>query len=179
MTDEALAFLLVLGAGSSTAIGSAVVYKSDWIKVASKEVLGISLGLSAGVMLYVSFVEILQKSVVAFEESGYESKFAYLYGTMCFFGGVVMIRLIDKLVHWLSDEESRLSERLDIDKVGQRLKDELPSLQEGNEDSSGGDSGLEMGEGLDGSSINALITSQEQEDRGVRGRGKRGEEKVS
>lgn len=175
ISDEALAFLLVCGAGSSTAIGSAVVYKSDWIKVASKEVLGASLGLSAGVMLYVSFVEILQKAFIAFEEAGYESNYAYLYGTLCFFCGIVMIRLIDKLVHYLSDEASRLNEELEIDKVEERMKDELPTLstlsalrssseKEGDEvEDEEGTCGLELGsrdrESESSEALNVLINT--------------------
>jgi ZIP family zinc transporter len=49
-------------------------------------------------MLYVSFVEIFQKAVLAFQkEHPYET--AYLYATLCFFGGVLVMKAIDFIVH--------------------------------------------------------------------------------
>ena len=59
-----LAFGLVIAAGLSTTIGSAFVFCSDY---ANTKALAAALGVSAGVMLYVSFVEIFsQKAVEAF-----------------------------------------------------------------------------------------------------------------
>jgi ZIP family zinc transporter len=52
-------------------------------------------------MLYVSFVEILGKSRMGFEDAGVGAANAYLYSTLSFFGGVVLMLLIDKLVHYL------------------------------------------------------------------------------
>ena len=46
--------------------------------MASKRVLAGCLGISAGVMLYVSFVEIFVKSLGAFEEAGNGASDAYL-----------------------------------------------------------------------------------------------------
>ncbi|KAJ1426004.1 Zinc/iron permease [Ochromonadaceae sp. CCMP2298] len=101
LQDKELAFLLVCGAGLSTGIGAGVVYSKTLIQVTSKSVLAVSLGLSAGVMLYVSFVEIFAKSVGAFEDAGHAHSDAYLYSTLCFFGGILTMNLIDKLVHLL------------------------------------------------------------------------------
>jgi ZIP family zinc transporter len=42
-------------------------------------------------MTYVSFVEIFQKSVVGFEDAGIDEDRAYIYATLCFFGGVVLM----------------------------------------------------------------------------------------
>jgi zinc transporter, ZIP family len=86
-----IAFALVIGAGASTAIGSAVVFFPSVVKYASKKTLAAGLGLSAGVMTYVSFVEIFQKSVVGFVDSGIEFDQAYIYATLCFFGGIVLM----------------------------------------------------------------------------------------
>ncbi len=123
LSSEALGFILVCAAGLSTAIGAAVVYNSDLVVLASKKVLGASLGLSAGVMLYVSFVEIFGKSVGAFmEDAGHEEAFAYLYSTLCFFGGIVIIRAIDRLVHWLAPTDIQLC-AVDIDKISAQLDD--------------------------------------------------------
>jgi ZIP family zinc transporter len=67
--------------------------------MASRKFLAGSLGFSAGVMLYVSFVEILQKALGAFEEQlpGNE-RLPYLYATLSFFGGVAVMWALDALV---------------------------------------------------------------------------------
>ena len=52
-----LAFGLVIAAGLSTTIGSAFVFCSSY---ANTKLLAAALGVSAGVMIYVSFVEILE-----------------------------------------------------------------------------------------------------------------------
>lgn len=84
-----IALALVCGAGGSTAIGAAVVFFPSIVKLASKRVLAGSLGFSAGVMTYVSFVEIFTKSRTSFEDAGHDEDKAYLYATVCFFAGVV------------------------------------------------------------------------------------------
>ena len=53
------AFLLTLLAGLSTGIGSLIAY---FIKKPKTIYLSFSLGFSAGVMIYVSFVELLPQS---------------------------------------------------------------------------------------------------------------------
>lgn len=127
-----LAFLLVVGAGLSTGIGAAVVYNSRLVVLASKEVLGLSLGLSAGVMLYVSFVEIFQKSVSAFNEVGLDFGMAYFWATFCFFAGIVCIRLIDKVVHYLAPIDLHLL-AVDLNKVPAQLReDDISGLQQKN-----------------------------------------------
>lgn len=83
------ALLLVLGAGASTGIGAAVVFFPSLVKLANRRVLAASLGFSAGVMTYVSFVEIFGKAEDSFVNAGYEENTAYIYATLCFFGGVV------------------------------------------------------------------------------------------
>lgn len=101
LSNAELAFLLVIAAGMSTSIGAAVVYSNTLIKITSKKMLAASLGLSAGVMLYVSFIEIFFKSVSSFENAGHSEKNAYVYATLSLFGGIVSMKLIDKLVHFL------------------------------------------------------------------------------
>ncbi|NCB44062.1 MAG: zinc transporter ZupT, partial [Clostridia bacterium] len=56
MEHIGLAFLLTLFAGLSTGIGSAIAF---FAKKTNTRFLAISLGFSAGVMIYISFVEIL------------------------------------------------------------------------------------------------------------------------
>jgi ZIP family zinc transporter len=86
-----VAFALVSGAGMCTALGAAIVFSPTLVKYASRKTLAAALGLSAGVMSYVSFVEILQKSTLSFQDAGHSDDEAYLYSTSCFFGGVVLM----------------------------------------------------------------------------------------
>jgi zinc transporter, ZIP family len=86
-----LAFALVIGAGAATAIGAAVVFFPSMVKYADRKTLAGALGLSAGVMTYVSFVEIFKKSVKSFTEASFSDDDAYVYATLCFFGGVVFM----------------------------------------------------------------------------------------
>lgn len=86
--DILVAFALVVGAGAATGLGAMVVFFPTLVKHAQRKTLAASLGLSSGVMTYVSFVEIFQKSVDSFIEAIGEQH-AYSYATLCFFGGVV------------------------------------------------------------------------------------------
>ncbi|HOJ65212.1 MAG TPA: zinc transporter ZupT [Spirochaetota bacterium] len=88
------AFLLTLFAGLSTGIGSILAF---FTKKTNTRFLSISLGFSAGVMLYVSFVEILLKSRRAFSEALGEVLGAWVT-VISFFGGIFLIAIIDKLV---------------------------------------------------------------------------------
>lgn len=93
-TNVLFAFGLTLFAGLSTGIGSAVAF---FTKRTNKNFLSISLGFSAGVMIYVSFVElfdIARKSLV----SMYSERFGNWYAVLAFFGGVIIIAVIDKLI---------------------------------------------------------------------------------
>lgn len=65
--NVAVAFAMVTAAGLSTTIGAAFVFSERLVKMANKKLLGGSLGFSAGVMLYVSFIEIFYKGVAGFE----------------------------------------------------------------------------------------------------------------
>lgn len=98
------AFGLVIGAGAATAIGASVVFFPSLVKLASRRVLAGALGISAGVMTYVSFVEIFQKSQDSFLDAGHSEEDAYLYATLCFFGGLVVMILVDFGVKWLSGD---------------------------------------------------------------------------
>lgn len=94
--DHALlyAFGLTLFAGLSTGIGSilSLVYK----KFDSK-FLGIMLGFSAGVMLFVSFVEIFQESKHNLSIT-FGPKIGYTYAALGFFGGIILMLFIEKLM---------------------------------------------------------------------------------
>ncbi len=88
------AFLLTLGAGLSTAIGSALAF---FVKKTNTTFLSVALGFSAGVMLYLSFIEIFPKAVESLEEAVSPSR-AYFLATLAFFVGIAITALIDRLV---------------------------------------------------------------------------------
>ncbi|MDI6453188.1 zinc transporter ZupT [Peloplasma aerotolerans] len=94
MSQYVFPFLLTLFAGLSTGIGGIIAFHK---KASSKKFLAFALGLSAGVMIYVSFIEIFPKAFVSLSEV-YGVRLGYLYTTLAFFLGVFLIALIDKLV---------------------------------------------------------------------------------
>jgi len=100
-----VAFLLVIGAGLATALGASVVFFPSLVKLASRRVLASALGLSAGVMTYVSFVEIFPKSTDSFGEAGIEENTSYVYATLCFFGGGIIMLILDFFVKSLSGQK--------------------------------------------------------------------------
>ena len=57
--------LLTLGAGLATGIGSAIAF---FARRTNKRLLSFSLGLSGGVMIYVSFVELFQQAQITLSE---------------------------------------------------------------------------------------------------------------
>lgn len=88
------AFGLTLFAGLATGVGSALAF---FARRTNTRFLSLALGFSAGVMLYVSFVEIFFKAKTELIAS-----FGEVTGTWVtvgsFFGGILLIGLIDKLV---------------------------------------------------------------------------------
>ncbi|EAL4811920.1 zinc transporter ZupT [Campylobacter jejuni] len=89
-----IAMLLTLFAGFSTAIGSIIAFFS---RKDDLRVLSLGLGFSAGVMIYISFMEILSTALKDFKNH-YDSHWAELLGLACFFGGILISLLIDKLI---------------------------------------------------------------------------------
>ena len=64
--NVAYAIIVSIGAGLATGLGGALVFFPTFFKsIPQNKVLGVSLALSAGVMLYVSFIEIFAKSLDA------------------------------------------------------------------------------------------------------------------
>jgi ZIP family zinc transporter len=96
MGNENVLFALGLTflAGLSTGIGSIM---SLFSKKFNPKVLALTLGFSAGVMIYVSLVEIFAKakeSLVA----AHGLKAGNVYTVIAFFSGIALIALIDKLI---------------------------------------------------------------------------------
>ncbi len=88
------AFLLTLFAGLSTGIGGAISLLG---KKTNTRFLAGALGFSAGVMIYVSFVEILPKGQSALVEA--QGVVAGSWSaTIAFFVGIAVIALIDNLI---------------------------------------------------------------------------------
>lgn len=93
-TNIVLPLLLTLFAGLATGIGSLIAF---FAKHTNKRFLSFSLGLSAGVMIYVSFVEIFNQA-----QEGLTAELGVRDGmittVLCFFGGMLLIGIIDKMV---------------------------------------------------------------------------------
>jgi ZIP family zinc transporter len=88
------AFLLTAVAGLSTGIGSLIALLA---KKTNTNFLSLSLGFSAGIMIYVSFMEMMPQGLK--ELSGaYGEKVGTLYLTLAFFAGIVIVNLIDFLI---------------------------------------------------------------------------------
>jgi len=108
-----VAFALVIGAALSTGLGASVVFFPSFVKLASKRVLAGSLAFAAGVMIYVSLIEIFQKSKIAFND-GHEPGIASLLTAVCFFGGVLVMMGLNFIVDRLGGgDHNNQSEGLD------------------------------------------------------------------
>lgn len=90
----ALAFGLTLLAGLATGIGGAIGVAR---KAPGERFMAAALGFSAGVMIYVSLVEILPKGTEALAEQLGERGGAWA-GIAAFFAGIALIAIIDRLV---------------------------------------------------------------------------------
>jgi len=93
MSDLTIAFLLPLLAGLSTGIGGLIAM---FAKKNDTNFLAVCISFSAGVMIYVSFVEIFRHALEDLE---------YLYGdtgfmltTVAFFAGIAFCAILDKAV---------------------------------------------------------------------------------
>lgn len=95
MNDNTLfALLLTLFAGLSTGIGSVIGF---FAKRTNRKFLCFSLGLSAGVMIYVSFMELLHGSRIGLGEL-IAGRQAEVLAIGLFFGGMALAAVIDKLI---------------------------------------------------------------------------------
>jgi len=104
-----LAFGLTIFAGLSTGIGSLFTF---FYRKTNTKLLSVALGFSAGVMIYISFVEILQEARVDLvRELG--AKVGPWAAAAAFFAGIFIIALIDKLIpSFENPHESKLIEAM-------------------------------------------------------------------
>ena len=94
LTTLLVAFGLTLFAGLATGIGSVLAF---FAKRTNTRILSVALGVSAGVLIYVSFVEIFFKAKDCLtNELGLRA--GYGLTVLAFFSGMALIAIIDKLV---------------------------------------------------------------------------------
>lgn len=94
MSNVGAAILLTSLAGLSTGIGGLVAFFS---KNTNKRFLAFTLGVSAGVMVYVSFVELLAKAMSVLGEQ-YGAKPGTALAAAMFFCGMFLAAIIDRFV---------------------------------------------------------------------------------
>jgi ZIP family zinc transporter len=94
-TDQVLtAFLLTLIAGLSTGIGSLIAF---FAKRTNTRFLSVAMGFSAGVMIYVSMVDIFATAQSTLISALGDKKGAWVT-IAAFFAGMLIIAVIDKLI---------------------------------------------------------------------------------
>lgn len=107
---------LSIFAGLSTGIGGLMLLL---FKKINTKVLSVALGFSAGVMIYVSFVEILPEAKNFLEKAFGASKGDWIT-FIAFFAGIFLIGIIDKLVPDADNpHELQSMEQLDVCGLGQ------------------------------------------------------------
>jgi ZIP family zinc transporter len=113
------AFGLTLFAGLATGFGSVLAFLA---RRTNTKFLSVALGFSAGVMIYVSFVEIFPKakdSLVA--ELGHAG--GYWVAVLAFFTGIAFIAIIDKLVpSFENPHEVHRAEEMDLPERAAQFK---------------------------------------------------------
>lgn len=119
LSSVAFALILTVFAGLSTGIGSAIAFIAHRTNT---KLLTLSLGFSAGVMVYISFVEIFPGAKEIFVE-----RFGDFNGTFytitSFFGGMLLIALIDKFIPGFENpHEIRSLEAMDNQSEAARFK---------------------------------------------------------
>jgi ZIP family zinc transporter len=104
------ALLLTVLAGLSTVMGSLIIF---FMKGRKELHLNIAMGFSAGVMIFISFTELLNESIMGI---------GYLYAVISFFAGIALIYLIDVFIPHSYEEESpcdpNLRKKCDMKRCG-------------------------------------------------------------
>jgi len=112
--------LLTTLAGCSTAVGGIIA----WLMGKPRNwQLALILGFSAGVMIYISFMELLPLAI---------DKAGSLIGTLAFFIGIMFIAILDIVIpHEYKEEHKALSHEYTVDKhhVRHRIDERFQSVQ--------------------------------------------------
>lgn len=116
-TSILFAFALTLFAGLSTGVGAAVAF---FAKKTNTQLLSVALGFSAGVMIYVSMIEIFPKAKASLVAELGEAH-GYYYTVAAFFAGILLTAVIDKLVPSGSNPHEQQS-LIDIENVQHSVK---------------------------------------------------------
>jgi ZIP family zinc transporter len=127
MNDVLYAFMLTAIAGLSTGIGSCIAF---FAKRTNKKFLSVSLGFSAGLMIYVSMIEIFVKAQDSLTSELGERMGSWLT-VIGFFGGMLVIAIIDKLIP--SEENPHEIKEIDYEETDQErsAKDKKSLLRMG------------------------------------------------
>lgn len=108
MTDNlALAFAVTTAAGLATGLGAAL---GLFAKTTNHRFLALALGFSAGVMLYISFIEIVPKGVakLSTEQSDVQ---AMIWASGAFIAGLLMMALLYRLLpNWEQQPTGSIAE---------------------------------------------------------------------
>ena len=89
-----IAFVLSMIAGLSTALGGSI---GLFAKKNNTKFLSVMLGFSAGVMIFISFIEILDESMKLLILS-FDKKSGSLLAFICFFSGMLLVHVINRLI---------------------------------------------------------------------------------
>lgn len=94
MSNAGIAFIASLAAGLSTGVGSIIGF---FTKRTNTKFLSVALGFSAGVMIFVSMVELYPQSV--YDMSTHFGEKAAGWATLgAFLGGMLLVALIDRML---------------------------------------------------------------------------------
>jgi len=121
--DPGFALLLTCLAGLATTIGAAMAFCVD---TNDYRVFAICLALSAGVMTYVSFIEIIGKADESFQEAGMEAGDSFSLATLVFFSGLVasmLLEILGKFFYRKANPEQKAFERGSAETVMQAHRD--------------------------------------------------------
>ncbi len=113
------ALVLTLAAGLATGIGSLIALVA---RRTNKSLLAFSLGLSAGVMIYVSFVELFAHAQESLAHN-FGEQMGVLYAVLALFGGIALIAIIDLIIPSAENpHEARCVEDIDSPQKNKSLK---------------------------------------------------------
>jgi ZIP family zinc transporter len=124
-SNVGFAFGLTLFAGLATGIGSAIAF---FAKRTNTGFLSVALGFSAGVMIYVSFVEIIFKARTALVDD-LGTTAGYWVTTAAFFGGILFIAIIDKMIPSVENPHE-MHKVEEIEEFDKKTKDQVLTDQE-------------------------------------------------
>ena len=118
LDNVTLALIFTLFAGLATGVGSLLAFFS---KTTNTKFLSFALGLSAGVMIYVSMIEIFFKAKEALVSTlGYTE--GYWVTVLAFFAGMLLIGVIDKVIPTYSNPHE-IKKVEDMEKPGKAIQD--------------------------------------------------------